>query len=251
MGAEEDVGFYEAMYQGQSTYDLPVRRSPYYPLFRRIVAEINALKLSKVLEVGCGSGALAELILQRTGATYRGFDFCTTAVTKAGARTGRPELFYVADATHAASYAGDYDAIVCTEVLEHIARDKAVIQLWRPGARCLCSVPNFDYDGHVRFFRSEAEVRERYRDAIAIDQVARVPRPVRAGASFGDYLRKLRWSRDEPRRLMGLLGIGTFDAIGGWFLFDGVRRRADARPVRVATRDRVDLNRVIVNSGAE
>jgi 2-polyprenyl-3-methyl-5-hydroxy-6-metoxy-1,4-benzoquinol methylase len=227
MGRDADLAFYEAMYRNDGLYDLPADRSPYYPLFKRIVGAINASALGRVLEVGCGSGTLAQLILTRTAAEYCGFDFSTAAIEKAAARTGRPEAFYVADATDAASYRLGYDAVVCTEVLEHIDDDKGAIRLWRPGARCICSVPNFDYDGHVRFFRSEAEVRNRYHDVIAIDRVVRVSRPVRAGETLAEYLRKLRWSRDEPRRLMGLLGVGTFEAIGGWFLFDGVARRRD------------------------
>src|SRR5262249_16082057 len=152
--------------------------------------------------------------------SYRGFDFSANAIAKARARTGRPAAFRVADATDTASYRDvAYDAVVCTEVLEHIEPDRETIRLWQPGARCLCSVPHFDYDGHVRFFRTEREVRARYGDLIAIESVVRVSKPLRAGMSLGDYLRKLRWSRDDPRRLMGLLGVGTFDAIGGWFLF--------------------------------
>ena len=224
MGQEADIGHYEAFYRGRTIYDLPPARSPYYPLFKQIVAKLKARPPLRVLEVGCGSGTLAQLIMERTETDYRGFDFSATAVAKAGARTGRPDAFYIADATDAASYQLDYDTVVCTEVLEHIERDKSTIQLWRPGTRCICSVPNFDYDGHVRFFRSEAEVRNRYHDVIAIDRVMRVPRPVRAGETLGEYLRKLRWSRDEPRRLLGLLGVGTFDAVGGWFLFDGTAR---------------------------
>ena len=229
MGQEADAAYYDQLHGAPGTYDLPVRRSPYYPLFRRIVDRIAAGGFGRVLEVGCGSGALAELILTETRADYRGFDFSATAVRKAAARTG-PErggraVFAVGDATDPASYGWDYDVIVCTEVLEHISADKTAISLWRPGVPCLCSVPNFDYDGHVRFFRTAAEVHARYDDVIAIDAVTRIAKPVRAGLTLGDYLRKLRWSRDDPRRLMGLLGINTFDAIGGWFLFDGTVRR--------------------------
>jgi SAM-dependent methyltransferase len=228
MGQEADVAYYDQLHGAGGTYDLPVRRSPYYPLFRRIVDRIAAGGYRRVLEVGCGSGALAELILTETRADYRGFDFSATAVDKATARVGSTgagrAVFAVGDATDPASYRWDYDVIVCTEVLEHIAADKTAIGLWRSGVPCLCSVPNFDYEGHVRFFRSAAEVRARYDDVIAIAAIERIAKPVRAGTTLGDYLRQLRWSRDDPRRLMGLLGIHTFDAIGGWFLFDGVTR---------------------------
>src|SRR5258706_1249035 len=230
MGQEADVRYYESFYRGRTIYDLPPAQSPYSPLFKRIIAQLNAGPAVRVLEVGCGSGALASLIMARTAADYHGFDFSATAVAKAVARTGRPDAFYVADATDGASYGLDYDTVVCTEVLEHIEGDKGAIGLWGPNTRCICSVPNFDYDGHVRFFRTEAEVRNRYHDVIAIDHVVRVPRPVFAGETLGDYLRKLRWSRDDPRRLLGLLGIRTFDAIGGWVLFDGTTPRRAVRP---------------------
>jgi 2-polyprenyl-3-methyl-5-hydroxy-6-metoxy-1,4-benzoquinol methylase len=55
-----------------------------------------------------------------------------------------------------------YDSVVCMEVLEHIERDRELIQRIAPGARCLCTVPNFPYKSHVRHFRNEQEVHQRY-----------------------------------------------------------------------------------------
>ena len=101
-------------------FDLPYRHSCYYPLFKRILSGIVKQRAHKVLEVGCGTGAFAHMLLAKSTLEYRGFDFSKVAVEKAGARTGKPELFYVADATVAESYIGSYDTIVCTEVLEHV-----------------------------------------------------------------------------------------------------------------------------------
>jgi hypothetical protein len=48
------------------------------------------------------------------------------------------------------------------EVLEHIAEDFAVLSCFPPGTRCLMTVPNFPWRSHVRHFRSEDAVTQRY-----------------------------------------------------------------------------------------
>ena len=78
---------------------------------------------------------------------------------------------YVADATDLASYKHDYDGIVCCEVLEHINEDLQTIRLWKPGTFCVCSVPNFDYPTHARFFRGEREIIERYCKLLIIEKM--------------------------------------------------------------------------------
>lgn len=51
------------------------------------------------------------MLMRKSGAAYRGFDFSEVAIRQAGSRTGRPELFSFADARDARSYAFDYDTI--------------------------------------------------------------------------------------------------------------------------------------------
>lgn len=197
----------------------------YLPLFRKVMQNIRDRGSRSILEVGCGSGFLAEMILREHLGIYRGFDFSAVAVCNAGSRTGRPELFFVGDALDIRSYAGDYDTILCTEVLEHIDADLDVIRAWRDGTWCVCTVPNFDYDGHVRFFRKPDEVLARYGQLIDIRSVIKVARPIIPDGQVRSYLRDLRWSRDDPSRFLGFLGIQTFDRLGGWFLFCGTKTR--------------------------
>ena len=50
---------YDIIYQRggwQGVYDLHYHRSPYYPLFNRVVRELKRHDCEKVLEVGCGVG---------------------------------------------------------------------------------------------------------------------------------------------------------------------------------------------------
>lgn len=152
-----------------------------------------------------------------------GFDFSAVAVATAIARTGRQDAFRVGDATREESYAQPYNTIVCTEVLEHIEADRRAVALWRPGTDCICSVPNFDSSTHVRFFKSEDDVRQRYGDLIDIRSIRRIKVPALTDLSWRSYMRALRWNRYRPKRLLDILGFAPFDE-GGWFLFAGTRR---------------------------
>jgi SAM-dependent methyltransferase len=220
MTRQQGVDFYNRFHLETN---VPETRGLYYPLLRKVVENLQAHGSRSILEVGCGSGFLAEMILMEYGDAYRGFDFSPVAVQNASDRTGHPELFFRGDALDAGSYASDYDTVVCTEVLEHIDADLDVIRLWRDGTWCVCTVPNFDYDGHVRFFRTPDEVAARYSRLIDIRTVIKVARPLIPDRRIRSYLRNLRWSRDDPSRFLGFLGIQTFDRLGGWFLFYGTK----------------------------
>ncbi len=155
-----------------------------------------------VLEVGCGSGLFAEMLVKETQVAYRGFDFSPVGIAHARARLPGAALF-VGDALAPASYSGDYDCIICSEVLEHIAGDLDVIALWPRGTLCVCSVPNFDYPTHVRRFRTEHEVRERYGEAIDIKGDHANRRPGARRAIVGGVSSPPRW---RPRGAEAAVG---------------------------------------------
>ncbi len=227
MGSELSAEEYDQFHGMARHYGVHYTKSTYYALFRAVVQELRKARARRVLEVGCGSGVLAQMVLDQLPAVgYRGFDFSRTGVERAGQRMGRTDLFFVGDARSAEPYQQDYDAIVCTEVLEHIEDDLGAMKNWRPGVLCVCSVPNFPYSGHVRSFRNEAEVRARYGELLEITTMRRIAKPVLAETSWGDYLRRLRWNRDSPRKMLGLLGINRFEYLAGWFMFAGRRRAA-------------------------
>lgn len=225
-GQEAPSQYYDAFYTGDSAYNEHYTQSIYHPLFRMVVRDLRRIAPARVLEVGSGSGMLAHMIFDvLPQIQYRGFDFSSVGVARAGARTGRPDAFHVADARSPDAYRTEYDAVICTEVLEHIEDDLSVISNWRAGATCICSVPNFLYqDQHVRAFRREAEVVARYGALLEISAIRRVAKPLIQSDGLAGYLRRLRWSRNDPRKLMGLLGINRFDNLAGWFVFCGRRR---------------------------
>ncbi len=219
---------YDEMYDeggDGGTYDLPYQHSCYYPLFKKVHEKLRMSGSQNVLEVGCGTGSFAHMLRAKSPFfQYKGFDFSSVAVKKAKIRCKSESSFFVGDAMDPTSYDSPYDVIVCTEVLEHIPEDLLMIENWKKGIQCVCSVPNFDSQYHERFFENESDVRIRYEGLIEIKSIIRVKKPVLPDISTKNFLQELIWARTSPRKIMRLFGIGSFEDMGGWFLFSGVRK---------------------------
>ena len=114
-----------------------------------------------VLDIGCGPGQFADCLFHLAGIReYVGLDFSPHAVAMAKEACPRG-TFHVGDATTTDLHRTlEHDITICTEVLEHVPNDLGVLQ--RFTGRCLCTVPNFPFDSHVRHFRSAEEVADRY-----------------------------------------------------------------------------------------
>jgi len=217
---------YDSMYETGGyggSYILPYKRTWFYPMYREVLAQLISNNTAATLEVGCGSGAFAHMLMVKTNIAYFGFDFSEKAIDLAIRRTSRSEILFVGDALDKKCYEGDFDTVVCTEVLEHIERDRDVIALWPKGTFCVCSVPNFDSPSHVRYFNSINEVIGRYGDLIQIDGVKRIKKPALPDISLRSKLQALIWYRNRPNRFLAVLGLGSFESRGGWFVFWGYR----------------------------
>ena len=161
-GREEGAAFYDAMYAKTVDYHQPFEQSFYYFLWSVIVDRIRTAKIKRVLEIGCGPGQLAAYLHEHGIEKYTGLDFSPQAIDMAKKRTPTAN-FVVGDARDPAIHQTvEHDAIICTEVLEHIEDDLKVVAAFTPGKRCFCSVPNFPYESHVRHFVDAAEVAKRY-----------------------------------------------------------------------------------------
>jgi SAM-dependent methyltransferase len=130
-----------------------------------------------ILDVGCGSGQIAQMLNDMGFTKYVGFDFSPKRIE--WARQEVPTYrFELADAYETTLFADtEYDSVVCTEFLEHVEGDLAVLDRVRPGTRFLGTVPDFGGGSHVRFFRSAGEVEDRYAEQFSPFQVSTFVRP--------------------------------------------------------------------------
>lgn len=126
-----------------------------------------------ILEIGCGAGQFANMLFDNGFTNYIGFDYAAEGV--ALARKNNPKRasqFFVADAFQTELMEKDYDLVICFEVLEHVQNDLTLLQRIQPGTQMLLSVPNFNDPYHVRYFKNEDEVRERYGKVMRISKVS-------------------------------------------------------------------------------
>jgi len=162
---ERGADWYNGLYDDAKTYSSyhrPYYQSYYYFLWSVISDRVRRAGIRRVLEIGCGPGQLACLLLEQGVAEYVGLDFSSRAIEMAerNVPNGR---FIVGDARATNVHAEyDHDLVICTEVLEHIEDDIAVVSRFLPGKRCICSVPSFSFPGHVRYFGDTKEVITRY-----------------------------------------------------------------------------------------
>jgi SAM-dependent methyltransferase len=195
-------------------YHQPYRQSCYYPMFKTTIAHAVAIGSERILEVGCGNGAFAEMLYDQHRMQYLGFDFSTKAIELARSRNHCDGQFFVGDALDPCSYQSEYGTIICTEVLEHVPDDLGVIANWQKGKKFVCSVPSFDSKYHVRFFESEESVRERYGKLLRIDDFSMVIHPKISGETLRTYFGR------QYRRLSSLI-LGR-EIRKRWYVFSGI-----------------------------
>jgi 2-polyprenyl-3-methyl-5-hydroxy-6-metoxy-1,4-benzoquinol methylase len=176
------AAYYDRQWEAPSPRTLEEIRSvcAMYPRMEWARAQAHAMGARRVLDVGCGNGAMA-LWLASEGFDTTGINLTAPAVAAAStvARTlGLPARFVLG---HAETPAGDgFDLICCFETIEHVPDDLALLaalhaQL-RPGGVLMVTTPlgSCDYgrhtwdDGvptgprsHVRAF-TEASLRARF-----------------------------------------------------------------------------------------
>lgn len=102
---------------------------------------------SKVLDVGCGDGALLELLERERGVDGRGIELSHDGVSRCVAR-GLSVIQGDAD-TDLADYPDDcFDYVILSQTLQATRRPRQVLEhLLRIGRRAIISLPNF---GHWR-----------------------------------------------------------------------------------------------------
>jgi SAM-dependent methyltransferase len=102
----------------------------------------------RVLDAGCGTGYGSELLASQGAAEVLGVDVDADAIDSASRSDSRRATFAVADLRELPADLGEFDVVVCFEVLEHIAEPEAALDrlaaVLRTGGILVVSSPNRD-----------------------------------------------------------------------------------------------------------
>ncbi len=113
-------------------------------LDQRLIAEMVEAG-SRVLDIGCGDGALIEYLSRTRGCDARGIEIDMAEVTHAVGR-GLPVMHGDADADLAQYPDGAFDYVVLSRTLQAVEKPREVLrQMLRIGARAVVSFPNFGH----------------------------------------------------------------------------------------------------------
>jgi SAM-dependent methyltransferase len=120
-----------------------------YPAVRKDLLRVLPARLGKVLDVGCGAGALGEeLVRQAKADEVYGVDLSPDAVAAANERLTRAHLVDL-DRDPLPFEPATFDTLIYGDVLEHLKFPwitlRAHRRLLKPGGRAFCSIPNVGY----------------------------------------------------------------------------------------------------------
>jgi 2-polyprenyl-6-hydroxyphenyl methylase/3-demethylubiquinone-9 3-methyltransferase len=119
------------------------------PLRMKFITDVLDLSGKKVLDVGCGGGILTEA-LASCGAHATGIDLSKDSIEAAKIHATQQglnvEYRYENIEETAAKHAGEFDAITCMEMLEHVPEPGKIIaacsRLLKPGGHAFFSTIN-------------------------------------------------------------------------------------------------------------
>lgn len=118
-----------------------------------------------ICEIGCGSGQFANMLFDQGYVKYAGIDFSNQALELA--RSANPKYAHQFICKDAFSYLQsgkkeDHKLFIMFEVLEHLNKDRELLELLPTGSAVILSVPNFKSFNHVRIFDSLESIKNRY-----------------------------------------------------------------------------------------
>ena len=159
---EKGSDWYDQSFENHEHWKMHYTESPFYFLWAVIADRIFLNHVESVLDIGCGPGQFAQLLVDKKIMNYTGIDFSKKRIDWAK-RVCPGYTFVFADVFSSNIIDKvQYEAVTCLEFLEHVENDVGLIARIPTGKKFFGSVPNFLFDSHVRYFKDMDEVADRY-----------------------------------------------------------------------------------------
>lgn len=159
------TAFYDKIFE-EWEYQVKWSDSPQKPLFEELINFVP--KNCSIVEFGCGTGQLAELLHELGIVSYRGYDW-----SKFGIEISRKRCpyfnFEVKNLCHYIPEIQEGDVIIAVEFLEHIECDIGLLDQLPAGIEMIISLPPRMCSSHLRCFPNPKSIRERYENLLDFD----------------------------------------------------------------------------------
>lgn len=168
---------YDLIYAKETRhYNKHYSQSPYLKIWERVASHIKPHH--SVVDIGCGTGQVMELLLDKGVQRYTGYEFSKVAIDKANSilsgRNDKDKAEIIYQDLYELKELVEADFYISIEVMEHLIDDKKVISYIPKGKNVIITVPNYLGGSHVRKFDNEQQVIDRYKYVINIAQVVRM-----------------------------------------------------------------------------
>jgi len=174
MGIEQDKYFYNKFYSKSDVYRMEPEKIIYFPIWRDCADYVCKLNPSIVVDLGCGPAHVAKILSNNMSSgleKYIGYDFSDVAINMARNNIDNDKfVFEVQDLSDFDFTVGDNTLYIANEFFEHINNDINILERIKKGSGIVFSVPSFNSQGHVRFFKYIEEIKDRYKDVIDITE---------------------------------------------------------------------------------
>ncbi|GEM_PF-283223 len=172
--------------------------STYYECVRTDIAQLLPDRVSRLLEVGCGTGNTSAWVKSKTGCWTAGVELFPAVAHEAEQKLDSVLIGDI-QAAHLPFRPGSFDVILCLDVLEHLRDPWAVVEkltpLLSPEGCLIASVPNvrhfsvtlplllkgrFEYSPsglldktHLRFFVRETAINLLESSGLHVDRIVK------------------------------------------------------------------------------
>ena len=164
---------FDSIYNAKERYQGHYTKCSYLRIYKKVAEYIKPTDY--VLELGCGTGQMMELLLDNKIKKYTGYDFSPVGIQMTQNRIKDYDATAICQDLYEIEKFPDADIYISIEVMEHLKDELSVLKSIPKGKKVIITVPNYLGSGHVRKFDKPIEVLARYSNIIDCIDIITVP----------------------------------------------------------------------------